>query len=140
MAGIETTAAAKIPGSLDEMTVGAPRSAREALQSGAITPGCAAAADRLRDGRSALDVIAALASFAALPVIVGSLSTLVDVRSRRPPRHPQLQLRRAARSRERSRHALPDPRLNLFFGNLSAFCWATRAPAIVTPTWTTTST
>jgi fatty acid desaturase len=70
MAILGTNAVDRAPGSLDEMTVGAPRSAREALQSGAITLDALRAAHRLRDGRSALDVIAALLSFVALPVAV----------------------------------------------------------------------
>src|SRR4030095_15784050 len=73
MPSMETAKVDRVPASVEEMTVGAPRSAREALQSGAITLEALRAAHRLRDGRSALDVIAALASFAALPVIVGLL-------------------------------------------------------------------
>ena len=42
---------------LDEMTVGAPRSAKEALQSGAISLDALRAAHRMRDGRSAVDVV-----------------------------------------------------------------------------------
>ena len=56
---------------LEDMTVGAPRSAREALQSGAISLDALRAAHRMRDGRSALDVLATLASFVAVPMLFG---------------------------------------------------------------------
>jgi fatty acid desaturase len=58
---------------LAEMTVGAPRSAREALQSGAISLEALRATHHLRDGRSALDVLVTLASFVAVPVLFGWL-------------------------------------------------------------------
>lgn len=56
---------------LDEMTVGAPRSAREALQSGAISLDDLRAAHRMRDARSAVDVVSTIVSFAAVPVVFG---------------------------------------------------------------------
>ena len=106
MAGIETTAVAKMPGSLDEMTVGAPRSAREALQSGAITPRSAAGRAPApgwaqRPGR---DRRARLLRGPARHR--GPLSPLVGVRARRAAGHSQLQLRRPARARERPRHTV----------------------------------
>lgn len=53
------------------MMMGAPRSAREAVQAGAISLPELRAAHRMRDGRSALDVLATLASFLAVPVLFG---------------------------------------------------------------------
>src|SRR5260370_13704779 len=58
---------------LDEMTVGAPRSAKEALQSGAISLDALRAAHRMRDGRSPVDVVLTLASFVAVPILFGWL-------------------------------------------------------------------
>lgn len=58
---------------LDEMTVGAPRSAKEAIQSGAISVDALRAAHRMRDGRSALDVVVTIASFIAVPILFGWL-------------------------------------------------------------------
>src|SRR5260370_18278138 len=55
------------------MTVGAPRSAKEALQSGAISLDALRAAHRMRDGRSAVDVVVTLASFVAVPILFGWL-------------------------------------------------------------------
>ena len=65
-----TETSRKGPG-LDEMTVGAPKSAREALQSGAISLEALRAAHQMRDWRSALDVLGTLASFVAVPVLFG---------------------------------------------------------------------
>ncbi len=79
---METTEASRTGAGLEDMTVGAPRSAREALQSGAISLEALRGVHRMRDGRSALDVLGALASFVAV------------------------QLRGAARPRERPRHPL----------------------------------
>ena len=112
--------AARVPGTLDEMTVGAPRSAREALQSGAITLDALRAAHRLRDGRSALDVIAALASFAALPILVAlhprwwvyALGVLLAIRN----------FNSAAQLVHESDHGtlFRNPRLNRVVGNVCA--------------------
>ena len=63
-----TETSRKGPG-LDEMTVGAPKSAREAFQSGAISLEALRAAHQMRDWRSALDVLGTLASFVAVPVL-----------------------------------------------------------------------
>ncbi len=68
---METTAPSRREAGLDEMTVGAPRSAREALQTGAISLEALRSAHRMRDGRSALDVLGTLASFVAVPVLFG---------------------------------------------------------------------
>ena len=67
MKATETT---HVPG-LDEMTVGAPRSAREALQSGAISLEDLRSVPRMRDGRSAMEVLGVLASFAMVPLLYG---------------------------------------------------------------------
>ena len=56
---------------LDDMTIGAPRSAREALKAGAIGLEDLRAAHRLRDSRSALDVLVTLACFIAVPSLFG---------------------------------------------------------------------
>jgi fatty acid desaturase len=121
MARIETTAVGKVFGSLDEMTMGAPRSTREALASGAITLEALRAAHRLRDGRSALDVTAALVSFAGVPVIAGffprwwayALCVLLAIRN----------FNCAAQLVHESDHGtlFRDPRLNRFFGNVCAY-------------------
>ena len=121
MARADAAATARVPGSLDEMTVGAPRSAREALASGAITLEALRAAHRLRDGRSALDVVGALASFAALPIIVAlfpswwayGLGVLLAIRN----------FNSAAQLVHESDHGtlFRDPRLNRGFGNLFAY-------------------
>lgn len=68
-----TSTATRSANGLDEMTMGAPRSAREALQSGAISLDALRAAHRMRDGRSALDVVVTLASFVATPLLFGAL-------------------------------------------------------------------
>ena len=68
---MDATESSRRVGGLDEMTVGAPRSAREALQSGAISLEALRAAHRMRDGRSALDVLGTLASFVAVPMLFG---------------------------------------------------------------------
>ncbi|HET8531715.1 MAG TPA: hypothetical protein VFO08_11235, partial [Methylomirabilota bacterium] len=70
---METTTPSRREAGLDEMTVGAPRSAREALQSGAISLEALRFAHRMRDGRSALDVLGTLASFALERWIVAPL-------------------------------------------------------------------
>ena len=121
MAILGTNAVDRAPGSLDEMTVGAPRSAREALQSGAITLEALRAAHRLRDGRSALDVIAALLSFVALPVAVAlyprwwvyGLGVLLAIRN----------FNSAAQLVHESDHGtlFSHPPLNRFFGNVCAY-------------------
>ncbi len=67
---MEVTEASHVPG-LDEMTVGAPRSAREALQSGAISLEDLRSVHRMRDGRSALDVFGVLISFVMVPLLFG---------------------------------------------------------------------
>ena len=106
---------------LEDMTVGAPRSAREALQSGAISLEALRAVHRMRDGRSALDVIAALASFVAVPVVFGlyprwwtaALLALWAIRN----------FNCAAQLVHESDHGtlFHDPRLNQGFGNLFAY-------------------
>ena len=68
---MEATEASRTGAGLEDMTVGAPRSAREALQSGAISLEALRSVHRMRDGRSALDVLGALASFVAVPVVFG---------------------------------------------------------------------
>src|SRR5258706_2868917 len=68
---METTEASRTGAGLEDMTVGAPRSARQALQSGAISLEALRGVHRMRDGRSALDVLGALASFVAVPVVFG---------------------------------------------------------------------
>lgn len=68
---METSEAGRNGAGLEDMTVGAPRSAREALESGAISLEALRAVHRMRDGRSALDVLAALTSFVAVPVVFG---------------------------------------------------------------------
>ena len=106
---------------LDEMTVGAPRSAREALQSRAISLDELKAAHRMRDGRSALDVLSTLASFVAVPVIFGLVDRWWAV--------PILMLwairnfNSAAQLVHESDHGtlFQDPRMNQAFGNLFAF-------------------
>ena len=57
--------------SIEEMTIGAPRSAREALRSGAISLEELRVAHRMRDRRSAADVIGTLVSFIAVPMVFG---------------------------------------------------------------------
>ena len=114
---METTTGA----GLEEMTVGAPRSAREALQSGAISLEALRAVHRMRDGRSALDVLAALASFAAVPVLfglhprwwTGALLALWAIRN----------FNCAAQLVHESDHGtlFRNPRLNRGFGNLFAY-------------------
>src|SRR5512144_1587446 len=106
---------------LDEMTVGAPRSAREALQSGAISLEALRAAHRMRDGRSALDVLGTLASFVAVPVLFGLqprwwtfvLLALCAIRN----------FNCAAQLVHESDHGtlFRDPRLNRSLGNLFAY-------------------
>ncbi|MGH2584210.1 MAG: fatty acid desaturase family protein [Dehalococcoidia bacterium] len=106
---------------LDEMTVGAPRSAREALQSGAISLDALKAAHHMRDGRSALDVVVTLASFVAVPVFFGWLPrwwtfvilALCVIRN----------FNCAAQLVHESDHGtlFRDPRLNRYFGNLFAY-------------------
>lgn len=106
---------------LEEMTVGAPRSAREALQSGAISLEELRAAHRMRDGRSALDVLGALTSFLSVPAVYGlyprwwtaSLLALWAIRN----------FNCAAQLVHESDHGtlLRDPRLNRSLGNLFAY-------------------
>jgi len=106
--------------SLDEMTVGAPRSAREALQSGAISLDALKAAHRMRDRRSSLDVLVTLASVIAVPVLFGLLPrwwtcvilTLCAIRN----------FNCAAQLVHESDHGslFRDPRLNRGLGNLFA--------------------
>jgi fatty acid desaturase len=106
---------------LDEMTVGAPRSAREALQSGAISLDTLRAAHRMRDGRSALDVVVTLASFVAVPVLFGwlprwwtfAILALGAIRN----------FNCAAQLVHESDHGtlFRDPRLNRSLGNLFAY-------------------
>jgi fatty acid desaturase len=106
---------------LDEMTVGAPRSAREALQSGAISLDTLRAAHRMRDGRSALDVVVTLASFVAVPVLFGwlprwwtfAILALCAIRN----------FNCAAQLVHESDHGtlFRDPRLNRSLGNLFAY-------------------
>jgi fatty acid desaturase len=60
---------------LEEMTIGAPRSAREALKAGAIGLEELRAAHRLRDSRSALDVLVTLTCFASVPTLFGLYPT-----------------------------------------------------------------
>jgi fatty acid desaturase len=117
---LDVTPSARVPGSLDEMTVGAPRSAREALASGAITLDALRAAHRLRDGRSALDAAAVLLSFAALPLAVApwprwwvyALGALLAIRN----------FNSAAQLVHESDHGtlFKNPRLNRFVGNVCA--------------------
>jgi fatty acid desaturase len=106
---------------LEEMMVGAPRSAREALQSGAISLDALRVAHRMRDRRSALDVVVTIASFVAVPVLFGWLPRwwtvmilgLCAIRS----------FNCAAQLVHESDHGtlFRDPRLNRAFGNLFAY-------------------
>jgi len=68
---MDTTGSISKVNGLEEMTTGAPRSAREALQSGAISLEALRAASQMRDGRSALDIVATLVSFVAVPTLFG---------------------------------------------------------------------
>ncbi len=118
---METSEAGRNGAGLEDMTVGAPRSAREALQSGAISLEALRAVHRMRDGRSALDVLAALASFVAVPVVfglhprwwTGALLALCAIRS----------FNCAAQLVHESDHGtlFRNPRLNRGFGNLFAY-------------------
>jgi fatty acid desaturase len=106
---------------LEEMMVGAPRSAREALQSGAISLDALRVAHRMRDRRSALDVVVTIASFVAVPVLFGWLPRwwtvmilgICAIRS----------FNCAAQLVHESDHGtlFRDPRLNRAFGNLFAY-------------------
>ena len=106
---------------LDEMTVGAPRSAREALQSGAISLEALRGAHQMRDGRSVLDVVVTLASFVAVPMVFGlyprwwtlAILALGAIRN----------FNCAAQLVHESDHGtlFRDPRLNRAFGNLFAY-------------------
>jgi fatty acid desaturase len=106
---------------LDEMMVGAPRSAREALQSGAISLEALRVVHRMRDGRSALDVLGTLVSFVAVPVLFGlhprwwtvTLLALCAIRN----------FNCAAQLVHESDHGtlFRDPRLNRSLGNLFAY-------------------
>jgi fatty acid desaturase len=116
-----TIRASRSANGLDEMTVGAPRSAREALQSGAISLDKLRAAHRMRDGRSALDVVVTLASFVAVPVLFGwlprwwtfAILALCAIRN----------FNCAAQLVHESDHGtlFHDPRLNRRVGNLFAY-------------------
>ena len=118
---METTAPSRREAGLDEMTVGAPRSAREALQTGAISLEALRSAHRMRDGRSALDVLGTLASFVAVPVLFGlyprwwtfALLALCAIRN----------FNCAAQLVHESDHGslFRDPRLNQRLGNLFAY-------------------
>jgi fatty acid desaturase len=118
---MDATESSRKAGGLDEMMVGAPRSAREALQSGAISLEALRAAHRMRDGRSALDVLGALASFVAVPVLFGLhprwwsfvLLALCAIRN----------FNCAAQLVHESDHGtlFRDPRLNRGLGNLFAY-------------------
>ena len=118
---MDATESSRRVGGLDEMTVGAPRSAREALQSGAISLEALRAAHRMRDGRSALDVLGTLASFVAVPVLFGLhqrwwtfvLLALCAIRN----------FNCAAQLVHESDHGtlFRDPRLNRSLGNLFAY-------------------
>jgi len=115
-----TETSRKGPG-LDEMTVGAPKSAREALQSGAISLEALRSAHQMRDWRSALDVLGTLASFIAVPVLFGLhprgwtfvLLALCAIRN----------FNCAAQLVHESDHGtmFRDPRLNRSLGNLFAY-------------------
>jgi fatty acid desaturase len=115
------TGADRSPRALEDMTMGAPRSAREALQSGAISLETLRAVHRMRDGRSALDVLAALTSFGAVPVVFGlyprwwvvALLALWAIRN----------FNCAAQLVHESDHGtlFRDPRLNQAVGNLFAY-------------------
>jgi fatty acid desaturase len=106
---------------LDEMTVGAPRSAREALQSGAISLEALRGAHQMRDRRSALDVAVTIVSFAAVPLLFGlyprwwtfAILALCSIRN----------FNCAAQLVHESDHGtlFRDPRLNRSFGNLFAY-------------------
>jgi fatty acid desaturase len=106
---------------IEDMTVGAPRSAREALQAGAIGLDALRAAHRLRDSRSALDVLITVVSFVAIPAVFGlfptwwsaSLLALFAIRT----------FNCAAQLVHESDHGtlFRDPRLNRMFGNLFAY-------------------
>jgi fatty acid desaturase len=116
-----TSTATRSANGLDEMTVGAPRSAREALQSGAISLDALRAAHRMRDRRSALDVVVTIASFIAVPVLFGALPrwwtvvilALIAIRN----------FNCAAQLVHESDHGtlFRDPRWNQAFGNLFAY-------------------
>jgi fatty acid desaturase len=118
---MDTTEASRTGAGLEDMTVGAPRSAREALQSGAISLEALRGVHRMRDGRSALDVLGALASFVAVPVVFGlyprwwtaALLALWAIRN----------FNCAAQLVHESDHGtlFRDPRLNRAFGNLFAY-------------------
>ena len=115
------TGAERAAAGLDEMTVGAPRSAREALQSGAINIDDLRAAHRMRDARSAVDVLSTIASFVAVPVVFGFVDRWWAV--------PILILwairnfNSAAQLVHESDHGtlLRNPRMNQAFGNVCAF-------------------
>lgn len=118
---MDATESSRRVGGLDEMMVGAPRSAREALQSGAISLEALRAAHRMRDGRSALDVLGTLASFVAVPVLFGlyprwwafAVLALCAIRN----------FNCAAQLVHESDHGtlFRDPRLNRSLGNLFAY-------------------
>jgi len=118
---MDATESSRRVGGLDEMMVGAPRSAREALQSGAISLEALRAAHRMRDGRSALDVLGTFASFVAVPVLFGlyprwwafAILALCAIRN----------FNCAAQLVHESDHGtlFRDPRLNRSLGNLFAY-------------------
>lgn len=106
---------------LEEMTVGAPRSAREALQSGAISLESLRSAHQMRDRRSVLDAIVTLVCFAAVPALFGlyprwwtfTILALGAIRN----------FNCAAQLVHESDHGtlFRNPRLNRSFGNLFAY-------------------
>ena len=116
---MKLTEASHGPG-LEEMTVGAPRSAREALQSGAISLEDLRSVHRMRDGRSAMDVLVVLVSFAVVPLLYGlyprwwtaALLALWSIRN----------FNSAAQLVHESDHGtlFRDPRLNRRLGNVFA--------------------
>jgi fatty acid desaturase len=118
---MDATESSRRAGGFDEMMVGAPRSAREALQSGAISLEALRAAHQMRDGRSALDVLATVASFVVVPVLFGlcprwwafALLALCAIRN----------FNCAAQLVHESDHGtlFRDPRLNRSLGNLFAY-------------------
>jgi fatty acid desaturase len=118
---MDATESSRRASGLDEMMVGAPRSAREALQSGAISLEALRGAHRMRDGRSALDVLGTLVSFVAVPVLFGlhprwwtvALLALCAIRN----------FNCAAQLVHESDHGtlFRDPRLNRSLGNLFAY-------------------
>jgi len=118
---MDTTGSIRKVNGLEEMTTGAPRSAREALQSGAISLEALRAAHQMRDSRSALDIVATLVSFVAVPTLFGlyprwwtaALLSLWSIRN----------FNCAAQLVHESDHGtlLRDPRVNQGMGNLFAY-------------------